>query len=816
MPSDPGENVDSEVDTSRKKKQAQVADTLSDLIQPVDSPGTELFRRVLLGWAGALLVARPLVLGEDPGLMTSPTDTATLVLTILWMLLAVCYAAWCAATKRTFGHFNGVEWGLLATAACVFISAENAARYKHPARIIAWEWVTCVLIYATVRRLAATSAERNGLLATLLASTVSLAAYGIYQGAIELPRDLARFVEKPHELRQALAEQNVSLATDDTYIDELRRRLERGQVFATFIHPSTFAMALVLLLPCLAVAVWVSARSGVPRWQVALLLGCVALAVFALSMTRVFATATGLLLAAWIAAAIWQRRWLWRHRIGVLVVIVLFAAGSFGIFEIGVLPAGSSEEPGEVRLHKEAWRTTGKMIAAQPWWGFGPGNFGNAYPRFMPRTAIARLKDPINFALEMWVSAGLFALVSITAALVFAFKEGRGRTSEPQESSARMDSHDSAAPSPPATLHPPPTSSLWTFYIAGMIGLLIGFGLRAADLPAENIKFEALAAGGRSVLWFAAFALFAHVPWTEPVRTRALLVGAGGVFLSLLIYPGLSYPALAGLLWPALALAAPAPVQTSRPGLARLVPLPTLAALFLFYLLNCFYPVTAAAANARRALVAGRTLMDEEARAIQGKKRFNKEKAADFLRKEVIAPLERAVKDDPDNAWLRVKLADWYGMVWAHAPMDVKAGERGQLAAQDAEKLDPEGQDGCQARYRLFMLFGRVSAEIATRLEATKDAKNVAVAKQRRQEAREKYGFAAKTLTRFLPVDPHNARLRFQLAEAFFLAGDQKAGQLQARVARKLDAEASAGGSPSLTNEQRGQIEKWLDAARSG
>src|SRR5688572_24283983 len=110
--------------TSKRRKSPEAAPVPT--VPPPVGPGVEVFRRVLLGALAALLVARPLVFGEDPGQLFAPTDTGNLILTFLWLLLAAAYAGWCTAARRPFGRVDLVELGLLAAIVCVFVSAETA------------------------------------------------------------------------------------------------------------------------------------------------------------------------------------------------------------------------------------------------------------------------------------------------------------------------------------------------------------------------------------------------------------------------------------------------------------------------------------------------------------------------------------------------------------------------------------------------------------------------------------------------------------------------------------------------------------------
>src|SRR5207245_2539152 len=79
--------------TGRRKR---AKETVTQGPEPVRSrAGPEMFRRALLGFVTALIVARPLVLGEDPGIIIHRlTDASNLVLTLLWLAPAVGWAAW--------------------------------------------------------------------------------------------------------------------------------------------------------------------------------------------------------------------------------------------------------------------------------------------------------------------------------------------------------------------------------------------------------------------------------------------------------------------------------------------------------------------------------------------------------------------------------------------------------------------------------------------------------------------------------------------------------------------------------------------------
>ena len=57
----------------------------------------------------------------------------------------------------------------------------------------------------------------------------------------------------------------------------------------------------------------------------------------------------------------------------------------------------------------EYWQSTLTMIVRHPWLGVGPGNFQDYYTQFKLPAASEEIRDPHNFVLEVWATAGTFA-----------------------------------------------------------------------------------------------------------------------------------------------------------------------------------------------------------------------------------------------------------------------------------------------------------------------------------------------------------------------------------------------------------------------
>src|SRR5262249_26288953 len=144
-------------------------------------------------------------------------------------------ASWGFRPSYFFGGF--VQTALLVSVAIVFLSAELAARYKFPARLMAWEWFGLFITFFVVRQLAVTPAEQRGLFAVLLAGAVSLAAHGIYQDRIELPGTRRDYGNR-EKLREVLARRGDLEEYSEDALEQFLQRLRQNNIFGPYAHPN--------------------------------------------------------------------------------------------------------------------------------------------------------------------------------------------------------------------------------------------------------------------------------------------------------------------------------------------------------------------------------------------------------------------------------------------------------------------------------------------------------------------------------------------------------------------------------------------------
>lgn len=766
----------------RKTKPAE-APTVSP---PAWGVGPDLIRRCFLGLVTALIVARPLVLGEDlEVLLQLYGDASSLVLTFLWLALAAGWSLWRVWTGQRSWYASAVEGGLAAVVGVMFLSAAISARYKHPAWFIVWEWLALLVAFCLVRQMFRTAVDGQRLLAAMVATAVSLSAYAVYQYVYELPQHRERFQDE-QALRKALAEEMPG-QYDAGDLTTFRKRLEFDHVFGTYAHPNSFAGYLALLLPVAGGWTLVSWRQRRSPWLTYSLAACAALVGVGLWLTHSRGATLGTLLVLLALGAV-RFRQIFLERKRLIGVAVLILVGGWLAFQAVSNSSGVEKSQRSLGLRRDYWIATWKMITdtehpLQFLLGVGPGQFSRYYGRYMAPTAFEDLKDPHNFVLEIWASGGIFALLALLVALVAFFR-------------AVWPTVRAPLPAEPASDVP---GTPWEFYLGAMTGLLLAFMLFASSQTGTNkpdkILVGGVVAGFRSVIWFVAFALLERAPWTGPSRAIALTAGIAALLLNLGISGGISSPSVALLLWVAVALALNAlPVQpvarTPHWWISGMVTPPLLACLAFGYLVGVLLPAADAVEYQQEAREYFLPYREEMAAGANKKPPAGDSdfaRAGLLLRNHILPNLEKAVQAEPGEASLHAELAYWYEQRWVFSRNE----EDRKLSLTEANRavqLDPEGKEGYLARFQLHMLS----------------------AQQPVPNARDFYRQAVADLTQVVKRDPTRPALRYQLAEVHFLAGDAVEGRRQAREALDRDAMTTEP-TRKLSDKQRQQAQQWVE-----
>jgi hypothetical protein len=781
----------------------------------VDERKAEIIRRALLALVTALLVARPLVLGEDPGLLDLLSGTSGLILSMLWLIAAAAWAVWRAWFKQNTPLFGGVELGLAAVTAVIFLSSLVAAHYQRPALLIAWEWLILVLAFCLIRQLARRPEDVRGLLAVLVASGVSLSVHAIYQFAVELPRHWA-LANNPQKLLEELAKIDVYLAPDDPHLEFYKKRFAMPFVYATFAHANAFAGYLALLFP-IALGWALAARRLIRDVRVYFAFACALLIAVALGLTQSRGAILGTLLAGSGALAVYYWRAWWRWKVWLLAGFAVLGVLCFAASRtsVGAKAVGKATE--SFALRNDYWRATWNMIADHPWLGVGPGNFGRHYTRYMLPSAFETIRDPHNFALELWSTSGVFAMLALLATLGVFFHRVSGEWLVVSRGVAsgkkpQGETHPTTGRSL-LTTHHSPLATRWDLYIGGMAGLLLGFLLRAGDLSLDVLPTEAVLSGVRSIVWLAVFALLEGIPWTGPSRTLALVAGVTALLLNLCISGGIAWPSVAQPLWAVAALALLSTPQSALhyPSrrysvLSRALPLPILAGVAVVYLLLVFWPVTRSVSYQAEAwghygndpgLAGWRNVMAPRWRAQMAEAGFDKGKAtrdADlYLTRNILSPLLFAVREDPSDSKPPIELARWYLEEWglfAALEQNQLAAESIKRAVASAKRAQLIDRDNKEAFAREYEVYRQLAERYPGR--ATEFLKN-----------------ALAPLKKWVDLHPTEAALQYQLAATLMQVDNHVDARQHAAKALELDRLATSE-DRHLTAAQRAQAEKWL------
>jgi hypothetical protein len=259
-----------------------------------------------------------------------------------------------------------------------------------------------------------------------------------------------------------------------------------------------------------------------------------------------------------------------------------------------------SEAGKSLGYRQQYWGSTLAMIVRHPWLGVGPGNFQDYYPQFKLPEASEEIRDPHNFLLEVWATAGTFALIALCDALgVTAWRTRRMPGISAAVFTGRSETETGLAP-----------------FVGAGLGFLLAFAL--APSAGINIGELFLLAG----LVIAGLVAWLAWPWVNSGALPARLPALGMLVLAvnLLAAGGIAYPGVAGTFWVLIALAinaaddsqpdcAPGPLSGGGRFASMLGGVAAAAALVACYLL-AYAPVT----DLQAAMLAAETKHSADAR----------------------------------------------------------------------------------------------------------------------------------------------------------------------------------------------------------
>jgi tetratricopeptide (TPR) repeat protein len=487
-------------------------------------PAADSYQRLddwLLGGVVALLVATPLVPSES-----TVHEGSAAALNLLWMLVLFAWAALVVLRPDPQIKFG---WTGVAAAALVgwhTLSALTAgmAGNGRQALNMLWQMICYACAAFLLRQLLKSPAQCRALVAILIAVAALESAQGYYEYFVSKPALLAEFEKNPEK---AYAEQGV---TTQSQREHLRWRIESVEPLGTFALANSLAG---LLAPWLVALLGIALTTFESRGDKRLLIGTLVVAaaiagclLLTKSRTAILAVGVGIaLLALYGRSSGWRIGW--KLPVAAALVVVLLGLGvvAVGGLDVQVL----SEAPTSVLYRLQYWQSTSAIIADDPLLGCGPGQFQESYARYKLPQASETPRDPHNFLLEIWSTAGTPALVALLAmAIAFAC----------QLASSRPVIAADAGQSADRDFVP-----RLMLYAAGVFGLALGYaaafvagyppplGIWFAGLPATAVTL------GMLDTWVASGRLPVSIPIIAIIVLLVNLLAAGatsfpGVFLT--------------------------------------------------------------------------------------------------------------------------------------------------------------------------------------------------------------------------------------------------------------------------------------------
>jgi O-antigen ligase len=431
-----------------------------------------------------------------------------------------------------------------------------------------FEWLSLGLLFFLARQLIRAPREMRAMVAIMVALAVVMAAYGFHQMFVSFPATREAYAANPDESLRAAGQW---FPPGSPARQQFEDRLKSTEPFATFALANSLAaflatwlvFAVAILFGRLATTVDepLAAAQSRRRWlSIAGLAACAVAIVACLILTKsrsaYVAAAVGIVLYPWFDPE-FRRRWLGKKSlmaaIGALVVLVAAAIATKGV-DVQVLTEASKS----LGYRAEYWRSTLVMIAHRPWLGVGPGNFQDFYTQFKLPQASEEIRDPHNFLLEVWATAGTFAFVALNATLVlFGWRTWRAWRAPLGD--------DAKTIAPPAAVENESARNV----MAMVAGAAVGFVLAFVIAPSVRLLFSEQQLAGGLVVGAGAIACSWGWIMRGTLSPRLPALGVLVLAIHLLASGGIVIPGVADSWWLLLALGFNVVDRDARTSVAR-------------------------------------------------------------------------------------------------------------------------------------------------------------------------------------------------------------------------------------------------------
>lgn len=529
------------------KRAAHQRDKRAPLASDVPEDRFERVRPWLLGAAAMLFVARPLIPSVN---VEHQGNDAPFVM--LWLLLATISLAVLWRSRHTTVRWSAVDTALLAVIALHSMSALVACwsgAAVRPAINMLWTWIAYGVSFAVVRQLLRYPAEGRALAAVMIALAVASCGYALHEYLVSQPATQAEYDRDPDAALRAIG-QWYAPGSRERYLFE--QRLRSTEPVATFALANSLAGFLAAWLVVAAGSLaTLPEHLAARRRTIGAWVAIVAALLFVLLLTKSRSAVVGLSLGmAVLAASRYGRRHLLTRRAlvaGAILVLGIVVAVAVGGLDLAVI----GEAPRSLAFRFEYWQATWNMIAEQPIWGVGPGNFKDGYTAYKLPAASEEISDPHNFLLEVCATAGIAtaaALVVFLSCVLLAAWRRDG------------SSHDAEVASLSVAQTPESLAGTRAIAAGGLCGWLLAFVLPYFAGPVIEVPLTvaALASG----LLLGGFTLVLLWPWIAGGSFPAVvpLAALAALLVNLLAAGGIGHPAVAGSLWLLAALATTCPL----------------------------------------------------------------------------------------------------------------------------------------------------------------------------------------------------------------------------------------------------------------
>ncbi|MFM1801680.1 MAG: hypothetical protein RJA81_1032, partial [Planctomycetota bacterium] len=489
-----------------------------------------------LGLLSGLLCSRMLWPSED-------ASQGTGLSWCLWVIMAVLGFAAIRMKRAEFQYrFCFADFWVIFLVILITVSNSQAFD-RRPATNMACEWMTMGLAYLVLRQVPRDSNQSLGILWSSVVMVSALACYGIFQTTVEFPDLRSSYLANPETTLVRLGIDPNS-PSRKAFEDRL---LGSNEPMATFALANSLAGVLVgpmiILIGLLLDQLLKPARNLSTRLARAipliLILGPISLC---LIWTKSRSSYVGSFAGLCMLSLLLLRRTRLKAVIQIVIPLISVATALFlvglatGRLDLLVL----TESTKSLQYRVEYWVATWEVIQkAGHWlWGIGPANFSYYYMQFKLPQASEEISDPHNLFLEVWVTAGVFALSALIAAILFALRK---MTKAESAGADRQTDYE-------------------IFSNSGSQAVILGFSLSAMliapVLGGWNLLQEDLLRRWFVILiswavgWMVSRAIISHCQ----VRAEHMAAALTGLTITWLASGGIGFPGVSIMFWMLMAL----------------------------------------------------------------------------------------------------------------------------------------------------------------------------------------------------------------------------------------------------------------------